>query len=336
MGEDEVISEELVHNNSEIEKCVNILDQLPVRSKSVDDFIARHDLQGKLSAIACRGAPLKPVVAGTYLVEQPLVEELFKGNVSTPHVSMLAIMIGWEIACKLNINAYFTDPISVDEYRDIARITGRPEIKRKSLWHALNCRAVHRRSAGELGRAAEDINSVVAHMGSGITVACFEKGRAVDTCNANSESPFSPERSGTLPFKELVEFCYAGKYTKDEMLKLLMKKSGLTALLGTNSVLEVLNRVDNGDEEAKLVLDAMIYNISKTIGSFATVVCGKIDAVILTGAMARSNYIVDGVSERVGFLGRIFVYPGQDEMGALAYGTRQIVEGYATALKYSV
>ena len=332
----ETISEEIVHDNEEILKCKEIIDQLPIRYAGVDDFIQRHDIQGKLSAIACRGAPLKPVVAGTYIVEESLVSELKAGNVATPHVSMLAILIGWEIAGKLGLNAYFTDPISVDEFEDVARLTGRPEIKRRSLWHALNCRAVTRRAAEEMGKGINDINALVAHMGSGITVAAFEKGKCIDACNANSESPFSPERSGTLPFQDFVEFCYNGKYTESEMLKLLMKKSGLTALLGTNDCLEIQKRIENGDKEAKLVYDSMAYNIAKTIGAYAPCLCGRIDAVIFTGALARSQYVIEYLKQRVSFLGRIFVYPGQDEMSALAYGTRQVLLENAKPMKYTV
>ena len=302
----------------------------------MEDFIKRHNLQGKLSAVACRGGPLKPVSAGTYLVEEPLVNELRAGRVATPHVSMLAILIGWEVAGKFGLNAYFTDPISVDEFLDVARLTGRPEIKRRSLWHALNCRAVTRRAAEEMGKEIDDINALVAHMGSGITIAAFEKGKCIDACNANSESPFSPERSGTLPFQDFVEFCYSGKYTKGEMLKLLMKQSGLTALLGTNDCLEIQKRIEAGDKDAKLVYDSMAYNIAKTIGSYAPCLCGRIDAVIFTGALARSQYITDYLKQRVSFLGKIFIYPGQDEMSALAYGTHQILLGNTKPMKYTV
>ena len=332
----EILSEEIIHDNAEIAKCKEIIDQLPIRKAGVENFIKTHNFQGKLSAIACRGAPLKPVGAGTYLVEQPLVNELRAGHVATPHVSMLAILIGWEISLDLGLNAYFTDPISVDEFIDVARLTGRPEIKRKSLWHALNCRAVTRRAAEEMGKNINDINALVAHMGSGITVAAFEKGKCIDACNANSESPFSPERSGTLPFQDLVKFCYSGKYNESEMLKLLMKKSGLTALLGTNDCLEIQKRIKEGETEAKLVYDSMIYNIAKSIGSYAPCLCGKIDAVILTGALARSEYVVNHLKERISFLGKIFVYPGQDEMSALAYGTRQVLIGKAKPIEYVV
>lgn len=333
-GESELCSEELQHDPAEIEACGGVLGQLPLRRAAVEEFLSRHESDGAVSCVACRGVPVKPVKAGTYLIDRVLVDDLMNLRVATVHVSILSALIGWEIAERLGVKAYFTDPICVDEFIPEARITGRPEIERKSLWHALNCRAVLRRCCREHGFDSSSSNFIVVHLGSGITVACFEKGRAIDVCNANSESPFSPERSGSLPFQGLVEFCYDSGLSKKEMIYLLQKKSGFLAWLGTNDLREVERMVDSGDEKAALIYSAFVYNLAKSICSYAACVCGKVDGIVLTGAMARSGRLVEKVSERVSFLGRIFVYPGQDEMEALAYGALQADTGAAPAFRY--
>lgn len=330
----ELCTEELTHSAADTDRSISIYDQMPIRKAAVEDFIQRHDFQGRLSAIACRGAPLDPTPAGTYIVEQQIADEIMNGNIATPHVSMLAIAIGWELSQEYGIHAYFTDPISVDEFQPVARLTGRPEIPRNSLWHALNCRAALRRLAKDLGKAPESCSCVVVHLGSGITVASFLNGRCIDACDANSESPFSPERSGVLPLKQFVEFCYSGKYDSAGMLRLLMKQSGLKAHLGTASSLEVEARIAAGDEQAKLVYDAMIYQIAKSIGAYSVVLSGKMDGIVLTGAMARSEYITSEIEKMTSFIAPIFLYPGQDEMEALAYGAYAVLNGEIEAKKY--
>lgn len=330
----EIASEELRHDSDELLACKSIIDQLPLREKAVQSFLNQHADGIALACIACRGVPLKPMKAGTYEVDEHIVDDLRALRVATVHVSVLSVLVAWDISKRLGIKAYFTDPLCVDEFIPEARITGRPEIERKSLWHALNCRAVLRRCCEEQGFCQDEKNFIVVHLGSGITVACFEKGRSIDVCNANSESPFSPERSGTLPFQGLVEFCFDSGMTKKEILSLLQRNSGFKALLGTNDLREVERRVLAGDSQASLVYSAFVYNIAKTIGSYAPCVCGRIDGIIFTGAMAKSSMLIERISERVSFLGNIYVYPGQDEMEALAYGAWKAHSGQYKPLFY--
>lgn len=331
----EICSQELLHPQEVLAKAGGVLEQLPIRRKAVEDFLEKNGVSSLL-AVAARGVPLKPMKAGTYLIDEALIGELKALRVATAHVSILSSLIGWEIAVRYGVKSYFTDPISVDEFIPEARMTGRPEIERKSLWHALNCRAVLRRCCEEHGFDVAKTNFIAVHLGSGITIACFEKGRAIDVCNANSESPFSPERSGTLPFQGLVEFCFDSGLSKKELLTLLQKQSGFIALLGTNDLREVERRVAAGDKKAGEVYSAFIYNIAKSIGSYAPVVNGKLDGIIFTGAMAKSSRLISMISDKVSFLGKIFVYPGQYEMEALAYGTWQVATGLKEALRYEV
>lgn len=332
--EKEMVSRELVHDAETLEKCAGVFEQLPLRKAAVEEFIEENGARQRLGSIACRGAPFKPMAAGTYLIDRRLADDIHAGNVATPHVSMLAALIGFELSGEYGVPAYFVDPVSVDEYIDEARLTGVPSIPRTSLWHALNCRAVAQKMAEDLGGKFTEMNFLVGHLGSGITTACFEKGRAVDTCNANSEAPFSPERSGTLPVLELVRLCYGGEYGKDELIRKLTRQSGLYAHLGTKDLPEVLGRIEEGDEKADLVLRSMAYNIAKSLAGLAVAVNGRIDAIALTGAMARSERLVNLLKQRISFLGPVFVYPGQKEMDALAFGVAKVMTGREQAKRY--
>lgn len=294
------------------------------RKKLIRDFMKRFN---KPDAIATRGGPLKPLKSGTYRITEEMVRDIKEGRVQAQHVSLLAPIIGWEIGKELGIPAFIVDPVSVDEMIPEARLSGFPEIKRKSLSHSLNMRAVARKVAKEMGGNFEDFNFVIAHLGGGISVSAFEKGRMIDTTNANEEAPFSPQRAGTLPSISLVELAFSGKYSKEELIKKLLKESGLVGYLGTDDMREVMDRIEKGDKEAEIVARAMALQIAKYIGEMAVVLRGNVDCFILTGGLANSKWLVERIKEFSGFLGRFVVYPGENELEALALGVLRVLRG---------
>ncbi|MDQ7823389.1 MAG: butyrate kinase [Candidatus Eremiobacteraeota bacterium] len=326
-GDTEVAAEDLGHGPAELSACQRLIDQLPLRKEAVEKFLKKHEGLGHLDALACRGAPLKPLEGGTYRVGDALVEDIRQGRLQSPHVSMLAALIGHELSVEYGIPAYIVDPISVDEYSPLAHLSGFPEIPRKSLWHALNCRAVAHRYAREQGRDFDELNLIVAHLGSGITVVALRNGKAVDSTDANSEAPFSPERAGTLPMLGFLELCFSGTYKKEELVKKITRGSGLLAHLGTNDCVEVERRIAAGDKHAALVYEAMAYFISKTIGGLAAALNGTVDAVLLTGSLARSKMVTSWISQRVAFIAPVHLYPGQEEMKSLARAVHEVLSG---------
>ncbi|MBC7194519.1 MAG: butyrate kinase, partial [Caldisericia bacterium] len=278
-----------------------------------------------ISCIVGRGGLIKPVESGTYIINEKMIEDLKEAK-RGEHASNLGAIIAYEIAKELKIPAYIVDPVVVDEMDDVARISGLKGIERKSIFHALNQKAVARRAAKDLGKKYEDVNLIVVHLGGGISVGAHRKGRVVDVNNAlNGDGPFAPERAGGLPTQDLVDLCFSGKYTFDEMKKKLAGEGGLVSHLGTNDAREVEKRIENGDSYARLVYEAMAYQVSRTIGEMAAVLKGEIDAIVITGGIAYSKMLVDWIRERVSFLGKILVYPGEDEMEALALGALRVL-----------
>lgn len=334
-NEKEVFETTLRHSNEEIERYEKIADQYDFRKEVILKVLSENEINlTKLSAVVGRGGLLKPIKGGTYAVNEPMLEDL-KVGVLGEHASNLGGMIANEIALQLNIPAFIVDPVVVDELEDIARISGMPEIKRASIFHALNQKAVARRFANEQGKKYEDLNLIVAHMGGGISVGAHEKGRVVDVNNAlDGEGPFSPERTGGLPVGDLAKMCYSGKYTHADIKKKIKGKGGIVAYLGTNDGRDVVKMIEDGDENAKLVFEAMAYQIAKEIGSCAAVLKGKVDAVILTGGLAYGAVLTKWIKERVAFISEVVIYPGEDEMSALALGGLRVLRGEETAQEY--
>ncbi len=323
-----VFSKTLRHSAEELKTFERIIDQLEFRKDAVLNALkeAGFDLN-EFSAIAARGGLIHPVPSGTYLVNEDMVKDLKEGRYGE-HASNLGALIAKDIASKIGKKAYIVDPVVVDEMEEIARISGLKGIKRKPLWHALNQKAVARRAAKDLRKEYENANLVVVHLGGGISVAAHKKGKVVDVNNAlNGDGPFAPERAGGLPTVSLAKLCYSGKYTFEEMKKNLAGKGGLVSHLGTNSAIEVEKMIEKGDSHAKLIYEAMAYQIAKTIGEMATVLEGKVDAVIITGGLAHSDMLVNWVKERVSFIAPVKVYPGEDEMKALAEGVLRVLKG---------
>lgn len=325
------------HNKDEFKSCFSYLDEYPIRYEKIINLLKEKNINlNEYSAIVSRGGPFKPLPGGVYEINEKLIEDIDNGNVQSPHVSLLSSKIAYNLAKKYSIPAYFADPVSTDEYWEYSRFSGMPEIKRLSLWHALNCKAAGRLAAKDLGKKFEDLNLVIAHLGGGITVAAIQKGRAVDTTNANSEGAMSPERTGTLPALELVDLCFSGKYDKKELIKKIVKEGGLLAYLGTSNGKEIEDRIASGDNNAKLMLEVMAYQVCKEIGAYSAVLKGKVDAIVITGGFARCEPFVNFIKEHVSFIGPVKIYPGEDEMLALAQAGLRALHGEEKIKEYGV
>lgn len=325
-GEKPLFIEVLRHNSEEIKNFKRIFDQYEFRKNVVLEFLKNKNIQPEsLTCVVGRGGLIKPLKSGTYIVNERMIEDLKEAK-RGEHASNLGAIIAYEIAKPLGIPAFIVDPVVVDEMDDIARISGLNGIERKSIFHALNQKAVARRAAKDLGKNYEEVNLIVAHLGGGISVGAHKKGRVVDVNNAlNGDGPFAPERAGGLPTQDLVDLCFSGKYTLEDMKKKLAGEGGLVSHLGTNDAREVEKRIEQGDTYAKLVYEAMAYQVSKTIGEMAAVLKGEIDAIVLTGGIAYSEILTNLIKERVSFLGKILIYPGEDEMEALALGALRVL-----------
>lgn len=329
-----VVEETIRHNDAEMLKFPGIAEQLPFRLGAIMAFLLNQGFPlSSLDAVVGRGGLLKPLESGTYAVNAEMLEDALSCKYGE-HASNLGAVLADKIAADQGIPAFIVDPVGVDELIAEARISGLAEIERKSHVHALNIKAVSRKIAAQIGKAVKESNFVVAHIGGGISVAAHRHGRMIDVNNADNEGPFSPERAGGLPAKQLVQLCYSGKYSEKEMLQQMTKQGGIFSYLGTKSAIEVENRVKDGDPEATLVLSAMIHQISKEIGAMATVLEGQIDAIILTGGICHSKMIVDRIKQKISFLAEIYVVPGEAEMEALAAGAFRVLIGEEEARSY--
>nr|WP_200793495.1 butyrate kinase [Caminicella sporogenes] len=334
-NEKPILETTLRHPAEEINKFEKIYDQYEFRKNVILDTLNEKGINlTKLNAVVGRGGLLKPIKGGTYSVNEKMIEDL-KMGVLGEHASNLGGILAYEIASNLNIPAFIVDPVVVDEMQDVARISGMPEIERRSIFHALNQKAVARRAAKEKGKKYEEMNIIVAHLGGGISVGAHQNGRVIDVNNAlDGEGPFSPERAGGLPVGDLAKLCFSGRYTLDEIKKKIKGKGGLVAYLGTNDGREVVKMIKNGDKKAELVYKAMAYQVSKEIGSCAAVLKGNVDAIVITGGIAYDEMFVSWIKERVGFIGEIIVYPGEDEMKALAEGGLRVLRGEEKPQEY--
>ena len=311
------------------------MDQYAMRLKDLEKAVADKETDlSIISAVVSRGGPFKPLNSGTYKVSSKVLEDVRNGNVQADHISNLGIFLAHHLAKKAKVPAFFVDPVSVDEFENIARISGIPELERKSLLHALNIKSVARRAAKEIGFPLQKLNLIVAHLGGGISVCPICKGRIVDVNNANEGGPFSPERSGSLPVSSLAKLCYSGKFSYDEMKKRLTGQGGMAAYLGTNDMGEVEKRIHRGDKEARLIVEAMAYQIAKEIGAMAAVLRGTINAIILTGGLAHSDLLTQWIFDRIDFLAPVKVYPGEDEMKSLCFGVLRVLRGEEKVKKY--
>lgn len=329
-----ILQKNLSHSTEELAKYEKITEQFQYRQEMILEWLKEEKIEVEsLAAVVGRGGLLKPMPGGTYKVTDAMIADL-KIGIQGEHASNLGGIIAKGIADGQGIPSFIVDPVAVDEFPDIARISGLPELPRKSLVHALNIKAVARRAASDMGKDLTELNFIIAHLGGGISISPVEEGRIIDANNANDAGPFSPERAGSLPVGALVKLCYSGKYTQAEIKKMTVGKAGLVGYLGTNDARDVIKMIENGDKKAELIFDAMTYQIAKEIGAVATVLKGKVDAIILTGGIAYSNLLCEKISKRVQFIAPVKVYPGEDEMLALAEGTQRVLNGEEQAKIY--
>ena len=302
-----------------------ILEQQQFRSAQIEAALreAGHNVR-ELHAVVGRGGLLPALPSGTYLVNEEMLEELRLAR-RGEHAANLGAFLAHDIAQKAGIPAYVVDPVSVDEWPAHARLSGSALLERQCLSHALNSKAVAKRYAREQGKAYESLRLIVAHLGSGISVSAHENGLMVDVTNSREEGAFSTERAGTVPTMQLVNLCFSGKYTEKQVEGLLFRDGGLFSYLGTKDLVEVERRIAGGEAQATAVFDAMVYQIAKEIGAMAAVLCGDVDALLLTGGMAHSQRLVSELSEYVNWIAPITVYPGEDELQALMEGALRVL-----------
>ncbi|HSH36283.1 MAG TPA: butyrate kinase [Schnuerera sp.] len=331
--EKEVFTETLDHPVEIIEKFDNVQEQYKMRKDLVMTFLEEkgYDIS-KLSAVVGRGGMLPPVKSGAYIVNEVMLDTL-KNRPAMEHASNLGAPIAYAIAKTAGVKAYIYDSVRTDELHDIGRISGMPDIERTSTCHVLNTRAMAIKAAKKRGKSYQDMNMVVAHLGGGISLNVHEKGHIVDIIS-DDEGPFSPERAGRVPCRQLIELCYSGKYDKETMHRKLRGNGGLKAYLNTLDAREVEKIIEDGDEEAKLIYEAMAYQVAKGIGELATVVEGKVDLIILTGGIAYSKMMTSWIKKRVEYIAPVEIMPGENEMESLAYGILRVLNGEEEAREY--
>lgn len=342
-----VLLRNISHSAEELAPFGNIIEQQDFRRKLVLDELEAAGIPLEFDAVIGRGGLVKPISGGVYEINQPMLDDTLHGCVMHSHACNLGCLIAHEIASIINTQhpsrnakhpkcrSFIADPGVVDELSPLARISGSPLMPRIAIWHALNQRAIARRYARGIGKEYEDLNLIICHLGGGISVAAHEKGKAIDTNNAlDGEGPFSPERAGSLPSVDLIRLCFSGKYNEQQLLKRIAGKAGLNAHLGTNNMREILERIKQGDKHAELIVDAMIYHIAKNIAAEGAVLCGKVDAILITGGMAHSDYLIEKLRQRIGFLAPVYVFPGEDEMEALALNALDVLRGKREAKVY--
>jgi butyrate kinase len=323
-----ILEKTIRHDANVINSFDKIIDQYEYRKNTILEVLDTEGINiSKLSAVCGRGGLLRPIEGGTYGVNAAMLSDLRKGF-SGQHASNLGGIIAYEIAAGLNIPSFIVDPVVVDELDSIARISGFALFERKSIFHALNQKAVARRVAKELGKNYRDLNLIVTHMGGGITVGAHKQGKVIDVNNGLlGDGPFSPERAGTVAAGDLISLCFSGEFYREEITKKLVGQGGLVGYLGTNDAIEVEKMIENGDEKAKLVYEAMAYQVAKEIGSAACVLSGKVDAIILTGGLAYGKSYVKSITDRINWIADVIVQPGENELQALAEGALRVLRG---------
>lgn len=315
------------HTVEELAVYPEVIDQFEFRKNLVIRELEVNNIPFVFDSVIGRGGLVKPIPGGVYEVNDAMKRDTV--HAMRTHACNLGGLIADNLASSLpGCRAFIADPGVVDELEDIARITGSPLMYKITIWHALNQKAIARRFAKEQGTTYEDLDLIICHLGGGISVAAHRHGRAIDANNAlDGEGPFSPERAGTLPAGQLIDLCFSGKFTKDELKKRISGRAGLTAHLGTTDVPAIIKSIEEGDKKAELILDAMIYNVAKAIGAASTVLYGKVDAILLTGGIAHSDFILSRLKKRISFIAPIHVYPGEDEMEALALNAIGALKG---------
>lgn len=332
--ENQILEENIRHSELDLSEFDKVWDQYEFRKRMIVENLQQKGIEIEtLSAVVGRGGLLRPVVSGTYRVNELMIQdgrEGFQGQ----HAANLGPVLAFGIAWDLGIPSFMVDPPSVDEFEPLARLSGHRDIPRRSLLHALNIKATARLAVKSMGKRLEEVNLIVAHLGGGISVVPMKKGKMIDANDANSGGPFSPERAGAVPTMGLIDFIFDNDLDREESKRALIGRAGLVSYLGTNSAKEVEGRVEAGDKEARQVYEAMAYQIAKEIGAMAAALKGEVDAIVLTGGLAGSEMLVNWIRERCSFIAPIQAYPGQDEMKALVMGGLRVLKGQEDAKEY--
>lgn len=333
-GRNLMFKKTIVHSAEDLKGFRSVFDEYGYRQNLILDTLEQEGVALEtLSAVIGRGGLLKPIEGGTYHVNERMVEDV-RNAINGEHASNLGCVLAKNLADSLSIPSFVVDPVSVDEFEPAARLTGISDIEKASWLHSLNHKAVCRKIAEGMGKGYHELNFIVAHLGSGVSVAAHRKGRSVDGEGGRVDGSFSPERSGGLPTYPLIKLCYSGKYTCQEMVDKVSVAGGVYDYLKTKDMSEVEVMADAGNEQAKLVLEAFIFQCAKSIGSQAAVLSGAVDRIILTGGIAHSERIVNGISERVRFIAPVVTVPGEEELESLAMGALRVLTGEDIAKEY--
>ena len=329
-----LFKETLRHTVEETSADLDREEQARFRRLALTNLLAEKGITlESLSAIVVRGGLLRPLASGTYLVNDRVYDDLVQAKYGW-HASNLGSIIALPLAREAGLPVYTVDPVTVDEFEPLARYSGLKGVARQSMSHALNMKAVARRAAELLGRRYEDLNLVVVHLGSGISVSAHKQGKMVDVNNANEEGPFSLERCGTLPALGLVRLCFSGERDMAETVKLLTSRGGIYSYLQTKDFTEVEKEVDKGNQEVTEIVEAMAYQVSKEVGAMSTVLLGRVDSIVLTGGMAHARNLVKMIEKRVSFIAPLTVLAGEEELEALAAGALRVLCEEVEALYY--
>ncbi len=322
------------HNDHEIASFKRVWDQYAYRKKEILDVLKRENFDiGKLACVVGRGGLLQPTVSGTYTINRHMLKDA-RNALQGEHASNLGCVLAYGIGWDCDVPSYIVDPPCVDELEDVARISGHVKIKRRSLVHALNVKAIARAAAAKLETPLDRLNLIITHLGGGISVAPLRKGRMIDVSEALSSGPFTPERTGSLPMMDFVQYVFKNNLDLPQAKKMLVGQGGMFSYLKTKSMIEADEQYKAGDPRFKLIVDAMAYQVCKEIGAMATTLKGDVDAIVLTGGAAHSKTVVDLISDRVSFLAKVLVFPGEDELTALALGALRVLRGKEEPISY--
>lgn len=333
--ENQVFEETLRHPTEEIAKYASIIDQKDFRKEVILNVLKEKNFDiNTLDVVVGRGGLLKPIPGGTYAVTDALLEDLKIGK-QGQHASNLGGILAKEIGDAVNVPSYIVDPVVVDELEPVARYSGMPELPRRSIFHALNQKAVAKRYAKEIGKSYDELSLIVIHMGGGVSVGAHKNGKVVDVNNIlDGEGAFSPERAGTVPVGDLIKLCYSGKYTEKEIYKKICGNGGFNGYIGTNDMRDLIKMKSEGNQEASNLIDAFHYQIAKDAGAMAAVLDGKVDQIICTGGIAYNEFTISELKKKLGFIADFTVYPGEDELLALAQGALRVMNGEEEAMNY--
>lgn len=331
----EIFKISINHPREELKRYKDVWEQYEYRKQTIVNTLNENGYKlGGFEIIVTRGGTVKPIPGGIYTINEVMLNDMKLGTYGV-HPTNVGSQVAYDLGKEHNIPVITVDPPVTDEFWYWSRYSGIPQISRQSSFHALNQKATARKLAADLNKKYEDLNLIIVHLGGGISVGAHKNGKVVDVNNAlNGDGPFAPERSGQLPVGELIKLCYSNEYSEGEMLKLVTGGGGLIAYLGTADALEIENRIANGDNLAKEVYESMVYQVVKEIGAMAAALGGQVDAIGLTGSIAKSNKIVSFIKERVSFIAPIHLYPGENEMESLAMGALRYIYGEENALEY--